>query len=130
MKLHEPYIKVGRLRRNIAAAVHVAAADIYVSRNYLKHIEDTHGQELHGVGMDALTFVKTVCNNFNQIRRGSGTSLLLVVYDEKLSKVAAIDLNYSLKDKFWEIKTAEPRRRSAVSKSALLWVAREALHQR
>lgn len=71
--------------------------------------------------MEALSFVCMVCRQFNQIRKGSGSSLLLVVYDEHLSKVAAIDLNYSLKEGFWEIKTAEPRDGSTVRKKALIW---------
>lgn len=119
--ISKPYLKVGRIVQTIAQQAHITSADIYVSRNQLIHIENRHGKELAAVGMDAETFVRTVCRQYNQIRRGSNNSLLLVVYDEKLAKVAAIDLNYSLKDSFWEIKTAEPRECSTVKKKALIW---------
>ena len=72
----------------------------------------------HAVNDD---FVKAVCRDFNQIRQGSRTSLLLVVYGGEMSHVAAIDLNYSVKDNFWEIKTASPRNSEAVKRKPLVW---------
>lgn len=105
----------------IARAAHIKAADIYVSQNQLRHIERRHGKEIGSCGLSALGFVENVCKKFNQIRIGSDSSLLLVVYMDRLSRVAAITLNYSLKDGFWEIKTAEPRESSAVMKKTLIW---------
>ena len=120
-EIHDPYIKVGRISVPIARKAHIKAADIYVSKNQLKHIWNIHGNELSTIGIDAITLVKSVCCNFNQIRKGSGSSILLVIYDDRLPKVVAIDLNYSLKNEFWEVKTAEPRRCSTVLKLALIW---------
>lgn len=115
------YTKVGRITMTVARAAHIKAADIYVSPNQLRHIERRHGKEIGSCGLSALGFVENVCKRFNQIRMGSDNSLLLVVYVERLSRVAAITLNYSLKDEFWEIKTAEPRESSAVMKKTLIW---------
>lgn len=119
--IRDPYIKVGRICATLAREAHIRAADIYISRNYLTHVANKHRVELSQIGLDALTFVKAVCRDFNQIRQGSRTSLLLVVYGGEMSHVAAIDLNYSVKDNFWEIKTASPRNSEAVKRKPLVW---------
>jgi hypothetical protein len=48
---------------------------------------------------------------------------LLLMYNDNLTYVASIALNYSLKDDFWEIKTAEPRRLRTIKNKALIWSA-------
>ena len=121
--LRHPYIRVGRLKMNIAKAAHLKSADIYVSENYIKHIENKHHVELTKIGFTAFDFVTHICDKYNQIREGSDDSYLLVLYNEKLPYVASISLNYSLKNGFWEIKTAEPRRCSTIQKRALIWTA-------
>lgn len=126
ISINKPYIRVGRVNCTIARKAHIKAADIYISSNYLTHITNKHGNELAGLGFDALTFVKAVCQNFNQIRKGSGDSYLLVVYNEEMSQVAAIRLNYALKKGFWEIKTAEPRNGAAVRRKTLIWSVAQA----
>lgn len=118
-----PYKKVGRLNWTVSKEAHVKAADIYISENQITHIKNVHGKQLNSLGIDAITFVEMVCGSFNQIRKGSKESLLLVIYDNKLSSVIAISLNYSIEKEFWEVKTAEPRRRKTVEKSALVWTA-------
>lgn len=119
----QEYTLVGRIKATIAKKAHIKAGYIYISNNHVRHIANVHKKELAQIGIDALSFVRVICGNFNQIRKGSGSSFLLVVYDEKLSRVAAIDLNFSLKKQYWEVKTAEPRRKSAVIRSALVWEA-------
>ena len=42
-EIHDPYIKVGRISVPIARKAHIKAADIYVSKNQLKHIWNVHG---------------------------------------------------------------------------------------
>ena len=122
-KISHPYRKIGRLNWTVSKKAHVKAADIYISENQIIHIQNTHRKELEDLGIDATTFVSMVCRNFNQIRKGSGDSILLVIYNTRLSYVIAISLNYSIEKEFWEIKTAEPRRRRTVDKSALIWTA-------
>lgn len=121
--LQHPYVKVGRLKMNVAKAAHLKSADIYVSQNYLKHIHLRHHVELTKIGFTPLDFVTHICSKYNQIRVGSENSYLLVLYNEQLPYVASISLNYSLKKGFWEIKTAEPRRCSTIQKRALIWTA-------
>lgn len=40
---------------------------------------------------------------------------------KKPTKPAAIQLNYSLKKEFWEVKTAQPRSLADLKKRKLLW---------
>lgn len=122
-ELGHPYKKVGRITMTVARKAHIKAADIYVSENYLRHITNRHTSELAELGISAFDFVTLICNNFNQVRKGSGDSYLLVIYNPDLPLVAAISLNFSVRKGFWEIKTAEPRRCSTVEKSALIWEA-------
>ena len=122
-RISHPYRKAGRLNWTISKYAHIKAADIYISENQLYHIQNKHKKELEALGIDAITFVTMVCKSFNQIRKGSENSILLVIFDSKLSYVIAISLNYSIEKEFWEIKTAEPRRRKAIEKSALIWTA-------
>lgn len=117
------YEKVGRIKMNVARKAHIKSADILISENQIRHIENKHSSELAILGISAISFVRLVCNNFNQIRKGRDESILLVIYDIDLSFVIAIDLNYSIQKNFWEVKTAEPRRLSSIKKSVLIWAA-------
>ena len=94
-------------------------ADIYLTPNYLKHIERRHKSELEKVGLSAIDFVKAVVKGYNQIRKGSGDSILLVIYNGDLHYTAGIDL--CLLEDHWEVKTAEPRKTADILKRKLLW---------
>ena len=113
--------KIGRLGQSIARQIHKKCANIYITNDHIVHISNVHKKELEQIGMSAFDYVKFVVDNYNQIRQGSADSLLLVVYNDKLSHTAAIALNYSIKDGFWEVKTAQPRRASEIKKKKLLW---------
>ena len=73
--------------------------------------------------MTAEEYIKYILNNFNQIRKGSGESILLVVYHETDNKhnTAAMALNYSIEKEFWEIKTAQPRKTDDILKREKIW---------
>lgn len=115
-------IKLGRLRMPVAKKAGVRAADIYISQNHVKHIEHVHKKELAQVGLSALEYVRLIVSGFNQIRKGSDTSILLVVYTETdTHHTAAIDLNYCSKKGIWEVRTAQPRSTQAINKKKLLW---------
>lgn len=122
-KIHHPYIKVGRLKATIARAAHLQCADIYVSENYLKHIQLQHGKELQLLGIAPVNFVSLICSSFNEIRKGTDESVLLIMVNQNLTYVAGICLNFSVKEGFWEIKTAQPRRLKTIKNKALLWSA-------
>ena len=123
MENYKPYIKVGRLNYTVAKEAHLKCADIYVSENYLRHIQLQHGGELAALDIEPFDFVKLICDKFCEIRQGTGDSVLLLMYNDNLTYVASIALNYSLKDDFWEIKTAEPRRLRTIKNKALIWSA-------
>ena len=118
-KNNEAGIKVGRLKFTIAKQIKCKCADIYITPNYLKHIELRHKDELEQVGLSAYDFVLTITKNFNQIREGAGNSLLLIVFNSDLHYTAGIDL--CLSGDHWEVKTAEPRRTKEIIKRKLLW---------
>ena len=115
----EKEIKVGRLKLTIARKINKKCADIYLTPNYLKHIERRHKTELEKVGFSAVDFVKAVVKNYNQIRKGSGDSILLVIFNGDLNYTAGIDL--CLSGDRWEVKTAEPRKTEDIIKRKLLW---------
>ena len=115
----EKDIKVGRLKLTIARKINKKCADIYLTPNYLKHIERRHKIELEKVGFTAVDFVKAVVKSYNQIRKGSGDSILLVIFNGDLNYTAGIDL--CLSGDHWEVKTAEPRKTEDIIKRKLLW---------
>lgn len=118
-----PGLKLGRLNATIAKSIGKTCADIYISYNHIKHIENKHHAELDLLGLGAVEYVRLIVQSYTQIRIGSGSSILLVLFkgDNSRHPVAAIDLNYSLKDNIWEVKTAGARETSAVIKKKLLW---------
>jgi hypothetical protein len=116
------YHKIGRLRLPVAKSIHRPAADIYIDGSHLKHIANRHGAELAALGFDAFTFVTLAVGNYNRIYKGSGDSLLLVIYNGK-PKVAAIELNFSLREKFYEVKTAVIVRKGFLKEEQCIWKA-------
>ncbi len=119
------FIEVGCIPVKIARIIKMQPAKIYVSTHQIQHISNKHGVELQTLGISAIDYIKYVCAVFNQIRKGTGSSIILIVYNEHINHTACIDLNFSLNRNhgFWEIKTAEPRRYSTVKRKALLWEA-------
>jgi hypothetical protein len=112
-------IKVGRLKLTVARKINRKCADIYLTPNYLKHIERRHKTELEMVGLSAIDFVKAVVKGYNQIRQGSGDSILLVIFNGDLNYIAGINL--CLSGDYWEVRTAEPRKTEDIKKRKLLW---------
>lgn len=109
------YVKVGEIKTGRG----IKGGNVLVSKNQLVHIAGKHGSEIEKVGFSVLQFIKTICDEYNQIRV-TRDGYILVVYDENLSKIAIIEMNLSL-DGFWEIKTAGPRSSSTIEKKALVW---------
>lgn len=116
-----PYIRLGKMPVAAARALKIKPCDIYVSDNNLRHIERAHSCELQKLGIPAELFVKLIAKDFNQIREGSKGSYLLIILNPNSSSVAAIEINYSLKREFVEIKTAIPMRMTEIVKHKLLW---------
>ena len=130
-QISDPYIRIGSITPSVArqaaeqTRTRLQPAPIYVSRNQLRHIGSKHKNELDSLGFSPLAYVKSICQQFNQIRKGTGNSILLVIEAPELNHTAAVDLNFTLNAQrgFWEIKTAEPRRNSAIKNKALIWEA-------
>ena len=122
-QIRNPYIKVGRLKATVARQAHLKCADIYVSENEIKHIENKHSVELEQLGLSADVYVKTIINNFNEIREGANGSILLVIFekDNEFHNTAALTLNYSIEEGFWEVKTAQPRNTKNLLKKKKIW---------
>ena len=115
------YKKVGRLKKPIADAIGREPAYIYISQNYMKHIFLRHKKEIAALGFTPKAFVDLVVANFNCIYKGiAGESLLLVIQNGK-SKVVAIEINYALKEEFYEVKTAFVTEKNLLEKRELLW---------
>ncbi len=122
-KIRKPYLKVGRLKATIAQEAHLKCADIYVSENQIKHIENKHCVELEQLGLSAEVYLKTIISNFNEIREGANGSILLVIFekDNEFHNTAALTLNYSIEEGFWEVKTAQPRNTKNLLKKKKIW---------
>ncbi len=115
------YEKIGRLRKPIADSIGRKAADIYIDHNHLKHILNKHKNDLAHLGLTPKVFIDLVVTGFTRIYKGTGHSLLLVIWSGK-AKVVAIELNLALKKAFYEIKTATVYRKDFLKEENLLWV--------
>lgn len=115
--------KIGRLKFSIAKSLKIRCADIYLSKDAIKHVAEKHAKELASLGFEAETYIKLIVNGFNQVRQGTGQSFLLVIFNENKTtqQTAAIALNFCQEKGVWEITTAQPRRTSEILKKKLLW---------
>lgn len=117
------FVKVGKITASVAKAAGIEPGDIFLGSTALRHIEERHSTEIQAQGLTPETMVQYVADNFNQIRHGSGDSLLLIVLEYKgdMTLTAAIQINYSTKKGFWEIATAQPRRLKAIAQKRILF---------
>lgn len=107
------------ISETIAEKAGIPSGVIEITDYGLKLIIDRHSVELEQMGLEPYDYVKHIASNFNQIRKGTGDSLLLVVFRKNISDVAAIDLSYN--GKSWIVKTAQPRAYKNIVKNKLLW---------
>lgn len=102
------FYTVGRIKFNSWATPTLKARDIIINEKELIHIEKRHSTEINSAGMNAFDFVVFIANNFNEIRKGSGESILLVVKRNNISNMAAIELVNIVENgkECYKIKTA------------------------
>ena len=113
--------KIGRITQPIAKAIKKPAADIYLSKYWIKHNERYHSKEIKSVGMTVEQFIIWVVENFNQIRAATGESITLIVYNgDDTSMTATIDITIQSNDNY-ELKTAQPRRIESLANKQILW---------
>lgn len=117
------YVKVGRIRKGVADEAGIKCADVYIDESHLEHIKEKHQSELKALGISAKLLVEIVLDNYNRIYQGSGKSILLVCFDEKVKShlTAALTLNYIVKKGFWEVRTAQPRSSDNFKKKKEIW---------
>ena len=123
IKEQEQYERIGRLRKPIADSIGRKAADIYLDHNHLRHVFSKHREDLAELGLTPKVFIDLVVNGFNRIYKGTGHSLLLVIWNGK-AKVVAIELNFALKKEFYEVKTATIYRKDFFKDENLMWIKR------
>lgn len=118
----EKGILIGKISVSRARKIGCVSADVYLTVNYIKHIESRHSKELGQLGIGVENYVRMILDQFNEVREGSGDSLLLIVRSVTThSDVAAISLVYDKPNNWWKIKTAEPRGSADIDKRKLLW---------
>ena len=115
------FYKIGKIRYGSWANKILKAYDIVVSERDLVHIQNEHNTELEAIGLTAFDFVKYIADNFNKIYKGSGNSVLLVVWREKTSYTAAIELYLTKQNDVYKIKTALPMNTVTLSKKKLFY---------
>lgn len=105
----QPYT-VGRIKYKSWATNVLKARNIVVYETELVHITNKHRDELSTIGSTAIDLVLFVVQNFNEIRRGKGESLLLIVRRNSTSNMAAIELvlGENKGKEVYKITTASP----------------------
>lgn len=81
------YVLLGRITQSVASEIKSPAGYIYADRGNT-HL-NKHRPETNENG---ISFAKRVIEKFNQVRQGSGDSFLLVIYNEKISQVVAVQV--------------------------------------
>jgi hypothetical protein len=117
------YIKLGRLKKNIADQINRKPADIFIEYDDLLHIEQRRGNYLKSINLNPLSYVQTIINGYTEIREGKDGSLLLVAYIEEndYKNVAVIELNFIANFSMYLVKTAMPREKGMRAHEVLLW---------
>lgn len=114
------FFKVGRIRLSVAKQARIEAADIVIDLQHIVHIGNEHKKELEALNILPEDYVSIIASNFSEIRRGKGSSILLVrVNEDRDDDALAMELTYNDITKYWEVKTAQPRRNTR--RNAVLW---------
>lgn len=110
------YVLLGRITQSVASEIKSPAGYIYADRGNT-HL-NKHRPETNENG---ISFAKRVIEKFNQVRQGSGDSFLLVIYNEKISQVVAVQVA-PLKNKFcYEVKSVLIMRKKSLTGKSILW---------
>lgn len=105
------YIKVGRINMTIAKKAHIKAADVVVHPDDIEHIEEGHAEQLRSLGISVIDYLSIIVDNFNQVRKGSDGSILLVLTSPYKNLVLALRLMEEVDDErrlVWQVRTLYP----------------------
>ncbi|MDR1739800.1 MAG: hypothetical protein LBR45_03495 [Bacteroidales bacterium] len=121
--IDKTFTKVGRITMPIAKAARMKAADIYVDENHIKHVVSRHSRELKQLGLSAIDIIRLVAGSFNRIYKADRGCYFIVIYNKEKEKTksSVIELNYSAKKEFYEIKNSVPYRTEFFNNKSLLW---------
>lgn len=94
------FIKVGRIRMNSWATAKLPVADIYISERELVHIKNRRGEALGNLGFTAQTYIETIIQQFNEIRKDERGAYFFIVKgvrikNSDLEKCAVVELEYA-----------------------------------
>ena len=111
---------LGMIDEAVAEAAGIPAGEIRANVGAVRHAEKTHGAQILDAGYpDAQTFILKNLTEFNEIRRGTGESLLLIHRGEgQGSPTVAVELIDE--DGAYRVKTAWIAREGYVKKKELL----------
>ncbi len=85
------------------------------------HIKSDHEKEILSSGYSSIdAFINDVVTGYDQIRKGQGSSLILVKHNGK-SKVAFVELRPSESGDYYSVKSAFPSRENYLEKYESLW---------
>ncbi len=105
----------------ISKQAHIHCANIVIDYAHLIHIGKEHIQELTQLNITAYDYVKLICSNFNEIRKGTGNSIMLIRRNPiPPHDTCCIRLEYNIPKNTWFIKTAQPREH--VENRQLIWI--------
>ena len=87
-----------------------------------RHMEELD-EQLAKLGLTKEDYAKFVTRNFNEIREGNtDNSLVLAVANEEIpNPVAAVHLNFELKENFWLVNSVHAIRTKDLERMKLIW---------
>lgn len=101
----------------MAAMLKVNPGPIIITDKSIVHVKEHHLNQLAGVlPYDYITYV---FQNYTRIYKGSKQSLLFIVFDKKLAKLAAVSMDYSQTQ--WIVRSAYPVACKRLDKKILLY---------
>ena len=110
---------LGEIDEEIAAAAGIQAGVIQANVGAVRHAEEAHGAQIRRGGYpDAQTFILNTISGFNEIRSGTGDSILMIRNGGKKSPTVAIELIN--KEGVYRVKTAWFANKNYVSRKKLL----------
>ena len=110
---------LGEIDEETAAVAGIQAGVIQANVGAVRHAEEAHGAQIRRAGYpDAQTFILNTISGFNEIRSGTGNSILVIRNGGQKSPTVAIELIN--KEGVYRVKTAWFANKNYVSRKKLL----------
>lgn len=106
------YYKIGRINWTIAQKAHIKCADIVITDNHIKHVQNEHKRELAQLNISAIDYIQLVVNNYDEIIRRRDNGVMLIKTNiVPPHDTCVVELSFEKKKQLWFVKTAEPRKK-------------------